>query len=67
MTYIDRSDELLDWYSEDDAAPAPSEVHRGQVRMAYRLADRYANRLLHVHGIGWHAWDGTRFVPDETR
>ncbi|MDY6870999.1 MAG: phage/plasmid primase, P4 family [Actinomycetota bacterium] len=44
--------------------PAPSEVHRGQARIAYRLADRYANRLLHVHGIGWHTWDGTRWALD---
>jgi putative DNA primase/helicase len=30
---------------------------------------RYAARLdwlRHVHGIGWHAWDGTRWKPDDT-
>lgn len=41
--------------------------HRGQLRMAYRLAQAYAGRLLHVHGIGWHSWDGTRWVEDDTR
>lgn len=38
--------------------------HRGQVRMAYRLADAYEDRILHVHGLGWHSWDGTRWVED---
>jgi len=43
----------------------PVDVHRGQARIAYRLADRYAGKLLHVTGLGWHAWDGTRFVADD--
>jgi putative DNA primase/helicase len=48
------------------AVPARvGEQHHGQVRMAYRLADAYAGRLLHVHGIGWHAFDGTRWVEDQ--
>lgn len=38
--------------------------HRGQARIAYRLAHRYRDRLLHVHGIGWHVWDGTRWAVD---
>ncbi|SIJ71277.1 bacteriophage protein [Mycobacteroides abscessus subsp. abscessus] len=41
-----------------------TEEHSGQVRMAYRLADAYADRLLHVHGIGWHYWDGKRWAFD---
>lgn len=40
------------------------EQHSGQVRMAYRLAGRYVDRLLHVHGIGWHVWDGKRWAED---
>lgn len=39
-------------------------VHRGQVRMAYRLAASHATTLMHVHGIGWHVWDGTRWAED---
>ncbi len=39
--------------------------HRGQARMAYRLAAGYRGRLLYVHGLGWYAWDGTRWTPDE--
>jgi len=35
--------------------------------MAYRLADRYAGKLLHVTGLGWHQWDGTRFAFDDRR
>lgn len=46
--------------------PDQSEAgHRGQVRMAYRLADRYAGRLLFVPKIGWHHWDGQRWARDE--
>jgi len=41
------------------------DTHRGQVRMAYRLAAAHRDRLLHVHGIGWHAWDGARWVEDD--
>nr|WP_052313671.1 phage/plasmid primase, P4 family [Nocardia thailandica] len=40
------------------------EVHRGQARFAYRLANSYGGRLLHVSGIGWHAWDGQRWASD---
>ncbi|WP_395704568.1 phage/plasmid primase, P4 family [Rhodococcus ruber] len=32
--------------------------------MAYRLAAQYAQRLMHVHGIGWFAYDGTRWRED---
>jgi len=41
-------------------------THRGQLRMAYRLARGYEGRLLHVHGIGWHRWDGRRWAEDDT-
>ncbi|WP_255605765.1 DNA primase family protein [Mycolicibacterium xanthum] len=33
--------------------------------MAYRLAASHRDRLLHVHGIGWYHWDGTRWAVDE--
>jgi putative DNA primase/helicase len=48
----------------DDDRPM-TEKHRGQLRIAERLAAGYADRLLHVTGLGWHAWDGCRWVPDE--
>jgi putative DNA primase/helicase len=41
------------------------EQHSGQVRMAYRLAARYVDKLLHVHGLGWHCWDGRRWARDD--
>lgn len=41
------------------------EQHSGQVRMAYRLAGSHRDRLLHVHGIGWHVYDGTRWREDD--
>lgn len=43
----------------------PGEQHRGQARIAYRLATRYGNHLMHVHGIGWHYWDGRRWAEDQ--
>lgn len=48
----------------DEAATA-GEIHSGQVRMAYRLADSFAGKLLYVRGIGWHHWDGRRWALDE--
>jgi putative DNA primase/helicase len=42
-----------------------SETHSGQVRMAYRLAEDHAGRLLHVTSIGWLYWDGKRWAPDD--
>jgi len=51
------------WDEEERPASLESK-HRGQVRMAYRLADSHADLLMHVHGIGWHAWDGRRWVED---
>ncbi len=43
-----------------------AQEHRGQARIAYRLADRCAGHLLHVSGLGWHRWDGSRWAPDTT-
>lgn len=42
------------------------EKHSGQVRMAYRLARSHRHDLLHVHGIGWHYYDGRRWAEDTT-
>lgn len=38
--------------------------HRGQPRFAYLLAKYYGDRLMYVHGLGWHAYDGTRWIED---
>ena len=48
---------------EDDTAP--TKVHRGQALFAYRLAERCADELMFVHGIGWHHYDGTRWIEDQ--
>lgn len=53
--------------------PASAEVagaaveQRGQVRMAERFALEHAERLRHVHGLGWHCWDGQRWLVDDDR
>ncbi len=55
-----------DVYDENGRAISGSgERHSGQVRMAYRLAASHADQLLHVHGLGWHHWDGRRWAPDD--
>lgn len=56
----------VDRYDEHGREVSPSgEQHTGQVRMAYRLARSHVDRLLHVAGIGWHHWTGSRWVEDE--
>jgi putative DNA primase/helicase len=45
--------------------PAGELNHSGQVRMAYRLAHAYRSRLLYVHSLGWHYWDGERWADDD--
>ncbi|WP_253905806.1 phage/plasmid primase, P4 family [Arthrobacter sp. H5] len=44
---------------------AEGEKHRGQARMAYRLAAAYSSELMYIRGIGWHVWDGQRWAEDE--
>ncbi|KQT89324.1 hypothetical protein ASG49_16215 [Marmoricola sp. Leaf446] len=44
-------------------ADQPEESHRGQLRFAERFTSANAGKLLHVHGIGWHIWDGARWAP----
>jgi putative DNA primase/helicase len=36
-----------------------------QLRMAERFAYMHSGRMMHVTGLGWHAWDGTRWALDE--
>ena len=46
------------------AAPPEGELPRTQLDWGLRFA---ATRpwLRHVHGIGWHVWDATRWKPDD--
>ena len=37
----------------------------GQMRMALGVANFYADKLLFVHGVGWHFWDGKRWAYDD--
>lgn len=59
--------EPIDPGPADNPADLDSEAadwHRGQVRFAYLLAKHFRSELLHVHGMGWMAWDGRRWVED---
>lgn len=49
----------------NDELRAEGEKHRGQARIAYRLAAANSSRLMYVRGIGWHVWDGKRWAEDE--
>ena len=64
MTTLDRWDEVLAEHSATPPAVQIDTVHRGQLRIAYRLAKSHANHLMFVHGIGWHHWDGARWAED---
>lgn len=44
---------------------AEDQAHEGQVRIAYRLARHHHDRLMYVHGLGWHTWDGARWIEDQ--
>jgi putative DNA primase/helicase len=46
-------------------AEGRAEPHRGQLRMAYRLARAFGDGLRFVHQVGWHLWDGTRWREDD--
>jgi putative DNA primase/helicase len=60
----------------DGMAPLPSDdpeasespglelSHRGQLHTAWRLARLYSGELMFVKGLGWHTWDGRRWVED---
>jgi putative DNA primase/helicase len=60
--FTDREEHLGDGGEEH---LGDGEQHRGQLRLAYRLAASHADRLMFVHGIGWHHWDGARWAEDE--
>lgn len=40
-------------------------AHRRHIRIAHLVAARYLGRLIHVSGIGWLAWDGTRWDAED--
>lgn len=66
LPYVAPDEDFEPVEGEGGDGPKPAgEMHSGQIRMAYRLAAAYSDRLLHVHGIGWHWWDGHRWAPDD--
>lgn len=55
---------------EAEAAQIPAwdsmdALHRGQARMAYRIAKKYGGSMMHVHGVGWFTWTGTHWAEDQ--
>jgi putative DNA primase/helicase len=49
----------------DGEDPTSGNLHSGQARIAYMLEADYVGKLLHVHGMGWLAWDGVRWAADD--
>ncbi|MGO4143453.1 phage/plasmid primase, P4 family [Paenarthrobacter sp. YAF11_1] len=49
-----------------ERAKTGTQVHRGQARIAYALASGYKDKLIHVHGLGWHYYDGSCWQEDKT-
>ncbi len=45
----------------------PHIAHRGHLGMAERFIRDHGDELRHVHGIGWHHWDGARWKLDDQR
>lgn len=43
----------------------PEKIHTDQARIAYRVADQHDGKLMYVFGIGWHHFDGKRWVEDQ--
>ncbi|MEU4705580.1 phage/plasmid primase, P4 family [Nocardia salmonicida] len=41
-----------------------STLHTGHARWAYILAEKHGDELMYVSGIGWHFYDGARWVED---
>jgi putative DNA primase/helicase len=57
----------------DDTPPPPEPpagddpghiTHSAHLGMAIKLAKQFAEKLIYVHGRGWHRWDGKRWAPD---
>lgn len=46
--------------SEEAVGAAAYSKH---LRVAQMFADEFRGKFLHVHGVGWHRWDGKRFRP----
>ena len=44
----------------------PDDIDRTEHGLARRLADEHANGWRHVPGLGWLAWTGSHWQPDET-
>ncbi|MEV4990198.1 DNA primase family protein [Pseudarthrobacter sp. LMD1-1-1.1] len=49
-----------------DTAAEDISLHRGQARLAYRLAEHCEGKMLYVSGIGWHYYDGRKWQEDTT-
>lgn len=64
---VDQHEEdLVDQHEGDLVDDLREGMHHGQLRIAYRLVgSHYRDKLMHVHGVGWHRWDGRRWAYDD--
>jgi putative DNA primase/helicase len=53
-------------FESPSAASPPGVEHTAHLGMAIKLADKFVNQLIFVHGIGWHFWDEKRWAADHS-
>ena len=49
-------------FAEEWTGGLDDELHGGQLRFAERFIRAYGTQYLHVHGLGWHEYDGARWA-----
>jgi putative DNA primase/helicase len=61
-TWVSRPDFIEEVVMPADDLP---EIGHGQFRMSQRMRRTYGDDLRYSSALGWHAWDGVRWKPDE--
>lgn len=64
-TDISRQEERLDLGMRTSWLREQAQSHRVQMRVAYELAADCQMKLMHVTGLGWFAYDGSRWAADD--
>lgn len=61
----DRRAKITETNGDHPAGDTDDDVkHSGHLGMAIKLGKQFRYKLLYVHNVGWHRWDGKRWAPD---
>lgn len=52
-------------HDNDGSQTAKADDFESHLKAAHLLRDMSGGRLIYVPNLGWHGWDGTRWVQDE--